>query len=155
MKTHILAAAALLAACGIPGAMAAPAPAEPGKMVYAPSVTGGKHALPFVDEPAASLAAHAADNGVAGAIVEAINADPSMKYSKVSVLPEEGGVTLVGVTVSDAQRKRALELAIQHAGEGKVANAIQSEELIVMPADTTAARTAAPAGDGTAPASQG
>ena len=48
MKTHILAAAALLAACGIPGAMAAPAPAEPGKMVYAPSVTGGKHALPFV-----------------------------------------------------------------------------------------------------------
>lgn len=136
MKLRSLAAATAIAACGATFALAVSAPAEPDTLVYAPSVIGGKHPLPYVEAPPASLQSHAPDNGTAGAIVEAINADPSMKYAKLTVLPDEGGVTLTGVTITDAQRKRAVELATQHAGEGKVGSAIQSEELVITPIDT-------------------
>jgi osmotically-inducible protein OsmY len=63
-------------------------------------------------------------------IVDALNADESLKASKIVVVPDKDVVTLVGVTVSHAQRQRAAQIASQHAGEGKVVNALTSQQYV-------------------------
>ena len=67
-------------------------------------------------------------------IIDALNAEPSLKSSKITVAPDADVVYLTGVTISDAQRKKAMEIASQFAGEGKVANAITTEQVVITPA---------------------
>jgi len=67
-------------------------------------------------------------------IVDALNAEASLKASKITVAPDQDVIYLTGVTISDAQRKRAMEIATQLAGEGKVANAITTEQVVITTA---------------------
>jgi BON domain len=83
----------------------------------------------FVQEPVATTSR---DDAVANAIAQELNADPSLKQSKITVQPVEEGIMLTGVTPSYAQMRRAGEIAKAHAGEGQVANVIQSEELLIQ-----------------------
>ena len=62
----------------------------------------------------------------------ALNAEPSLKSAKITVSPDEEVVYLTGVTVTDAQRQKAMEIAKQFAGEGKVANAITTEQVVMQ-----------------------
>jgi hypothetical protein len=101
-----------------------------------PASQGSAVSLPqppanLVSEPVASASrTEGADADLAKAIVDALIADSSMKHSKITVQPGDGGViTLTGVTLTRAQAKRAAEIATAHAGEGKVSNAIQAEEV--------------------------
>ena len=64
-------------------------------------------------------------------IVDALNADASLKASKIVVVPDNDVITLVGVTVSDAQRKRAVEIAGSHAADAKIASALTTQQLVV------------------------
>ena len=113
-----------------PGAPAqAPAATAPAPAAPAPS----KSAQAYVEEPVASVSRDSGPNAdAANAIMQALNADPSMKPSKITVQAEESGILLTGVTSTNAQRERALQMATQHAGEGKVSNALTSEELVVI-----------------------
>src|SRR6187455_1509314 len=100
--------------------------------VYAPTVLGSRNPVPYVNEPIASES-----TGVAGPsqtlepIVQALNAEASLKGSKLTVAPDGEMITLTGVTVTREQMKRAVEIVTSQAGEGKVANAIQTDELFV------------------------
>ena len=64
-------------------------------------------------------------------IVDALNADTSLKASKIVVVPDQDVITLIGVTVSDAQRQRAAEIASSQAGEAKVVNALTTQQLVI------------------------
>ena len=89
----------------------------------------------LVAEPTASASVTEGPNAErVKPIVDALNAEPSLKASKITVAPDEDVVYLTGVTVSDAQRKRATEIATQFAGEGKVANAITTEQVVITTA---------------------
>ena len=87
----------------------------------------------LVEEPTAS--AFRTDNAPEAErvkpIVDALNADASLKASKIVVVPDQEVITLVGVTVSDAQRKRAMEIAASQAGGAKVANALTTQQLVI------------------------
>jgi hypothetical protein len=87
----------------------------------------------LVEEPVAS--AFRTDNGPEAErvkpIVDALNADTSLKASKISVVPEKDLITLVGVTVSEAQRKRAIEIAGSLAGDAKIASALTTQQLVL------------------------
>ena len=98
------------------------------------------HAEAYVSEAVASLATGTADADAQrmNAIVEALNADTSLKGSKLTVTPDGEVVYLTGVTVNRAQMARAVQIAGAQAGEGKVANAITSEELQIVVAPTPA-----------------
>ena len=91
------------------------------------------HAVPamqFVPEPTASSSkTQGPDAERAKAIVDALNADASLKDSKITVQPtEDDTITLSGATMTRAQAKRAGEIAAAQAGEGKVINAIRDSE---------------------------
>lgn len=58
-------------------------------------------------------------------IVATLNADPSLRGSKITVQPDNGGITLSGATETPEQAQHAMEIANQVAGEGKVINAIR------------------------------
>lgn len=91
----------------------------------------------FVDEPIASASKE--DDG-AKAIVEALNADASLKDSKITVQPmDDGAILLTGSSMTRAQAKRAGEVAAGKAGEGKVVNVIRDSEAYVMEAPAPAA----------------
>jgi len=87
----------------------------------------------LIDEPIAS--AFRTDNAPEAErvkpIVDALNADASLKASKIVVVPDKDVITLVGVTVSDAQRRRAVEIAGSHAADAKVASALTTQQLVV------------------------
>ena len=87
----------------------------------------------LVEEPNAS--AFVTDNAPEAErvkpIVDALNADTSLKASKIVVVPDQDVITLIGVTVSDAQRKRATEIASTQAGEAKVVNALTTQQLVI------------------------
>jgi hypothetical protein len=132
--------AALIAALAVPVAYAQnpaaspeatpPAAATPTTQPATTPVPKGPENL--VAEPTASASlAEGPDAERVKPIVEALNAEPSLKASKITVATDQDVVFLTGVTLSDAQRKRAMEIATQFAGEGKVANAITTEQLIV------------------------
>lgn len=93
---------------------------------------------PKVDEPVASIATGARGPHVeaANAIVQALAADPQLKQSKVTVTPEENTILLTGVTPTLAQMGRISQIAAQHAGQGKVINGINTEEVFIEPNPT-------------------
>ena len=101
-------------------------------------------ATAYVDEPIASLATGAQANERTNAVVQALNADASLKGSKLTVAPDgDDLVYLTGVTVTRDQMKRAMELA--GSGEGKAVNAITSEQLVIasnVPPQVTASESA-------------
>lgn len=85
-------------------------------------------ALPttFVQEPIASASKQ---EDRADAIVQAMNADASLKGSKITVQPgDDGSILLTGATMSANQVKHAGDIATQQAGEGKVINTILPSE---------------------------
>ncbi len=83
----------------------------------------------LVDEPVASVSRA---DAVADAIAQELNADASMKHSKVTVQPDEsGGILLTGSTLTDAQARQAIKVATTHAGQGKVASGILSSEIVL------------------------
>jgi hypothetical protein len=86
----------------------------------------------YVDEPIASLAAGSQASERGNAIVQALNSEPALKGSKITLTQEgEDLVFLTGVTVTRDQMKRAMDIAGSQAGQGKVANAMTTEELVV------------------------
>jgi osmotically-inducible protein OsmY len=83
----------------------------------------------LANQPVASVSRA---DATADAIVQALIAEDSMKGSKITVQPHDGGhIVLTGVTPTRAQVRTALEIATEHAGQGKVANALTTEELYV------------------------
>ena len=116
---HAIAAAAAIAGT-VPAALAQDAAPVPKPL---PNV---------VAEPTASAPrSDGADSERVKPIVDALNAEASLKGAKMTVVPEADGVTLRGVTLTDAQRKRAIEIATAQAGEGKVSNALQTEQVVI------------------------
>jgi hypothetical protein len=93
------------------------------------SQAGSKPLANFVDEPVASVSR--ADD-LANAVAQALSADASLKNSKITVQPDEGGVILLtGATLTDAQRRKAAQIATTQAGEGKVVNALMTDEIVL------------------------
>ena len=86
-------------------------------------------AVPYTPEPIASPVKRVGTStDVEAAIVEALNADPSLKGAKITVAAEKEAVLLTGVSMTKAQRKKAMEIASATAGEGNVVNAILATE---------------------------
>ena len=80
-------------------------------------------------EPVASVSR---SDPTADAIAQALVADASLQGSKITVQPDDGGVILLtGVTPTWAQMRKAVDVATRQAGQGKVVNAIATEEVFV------------------------
>ena len=142
IRTPLL-VAAVMSALAAPLAGAQTSQKSGDGYVYAPTTLGSRNPQAFVGEPVASAASGAeADAQRLNPIVEALNADASLKGSKLTVVPDGETLVVTGVTVTRDQMKRAVEIATTGAGEGKVANAIQTEELVINPVD---ANTTTPA----------
>jgi hypothetical protein len=87
-------------------------------------------ALPFVNEPAASTYVKEGDDAdLANRVVQALNADPSLKNSKITVQPEKGNVLLTGSVATTEQARLATALANGQVGNGTVVNAIQPDQI--------------------------
>lgn len=87
----------------------------------------------LVSEPVASVSR---DDPVAGTIAQALNAEPALKNSKITVTADEGGVILLtGATMSEAQKLRATQIARSHAGEDKVVNTLAHDENVIWVPD--------------------
>lgn len=85
--------------------------------------------MAFVKEPVASASTtQGAEAQLVASIVQALNADPALQNSKIAVVPAEGTVVLSGVTLTQAQKKEALQVATSQAGETKVVDAMQSDD---------------------------
>ena len=85
--------------------------------------------LNIVPEPTASLSRNDGPGADFGKqLVDQINADTSLKGSKITVLPEEGAVTLVGTTRTHAQAQQIAQMAAEKVGVAKVTNAIRDSE---------------------------
>lgn len=108
------------------------------------SATAGDPPVTYVSEPIASIGVGARGPNVemANAIVQALAADPSLKQSKLTVLPEEEGVLITGVTPTLKQMAHISNVASQHANGGKVVNIVVTEEMWLEPVGvgTTARR---------------
>ena len=143
MKTRIayaIAAALAAGATSLAFAQAAPHPTEatladfvaaeptsatPVTPAWTPSTPLAPSDLTFVQEPVASLSrTEGADAEIAKAIADALNAEPTMKNSKITVQPDNGTFTLTGVVPTREQVKKAGEIAQQLAGDGVVIHAI-------------------------------
>jgi osmotically-inducible protein OsmY len=90
--------------------------------------------VPIIEEPAAStLGGASKDQELANDLVQALNADASLKGSKMTVQPEngdqQGTVWITGVAKSEDQLKRVSEIAAAHAGGMGIANLVQVEHL--------------------------
>lgn len=112
-------AAALLAAGGM--SLAA---AQTGKDVNpAPPVH-------FAQEPIATASTtQGAEGQMVASIVQALNADAALKHSKIAVQPVEGKIVMTGVTLTQAQKKEAIRVAASQAGETKIVDAMQSDDV--------------------------
>ncbi len=114
MKPHLAAFCAALALAGAPFCLAAENP------VTAPR---------FVEEPIASAGTlQGPDAALAASIVKALNGDASLRESKIAVLGEDGKVILSGATETIEQRKAAVRIAEDEAGQGNVVNALQATD---------------------------
>ena len=102
--------AALLVAGAMPFAQAAQAPAG------------------LVDEPVASVSR---SDERADAIAAALNADASLKASKITVQADEANILLTGSALTELQRLQASKIATSLAGEGKVVNTISTDENVI------------------------
>ena len=124
---------ALLFAASVTPALAQTSQKSGDSYVYAPTILGSRNPQPYVAEPTASLATGAqGDTERLNAIVQALNAEASLKGSKLTIAPDGEALLVTGVTVTRDQMKRAVEIAASQAGEGKVVNAIQTEELVIV-----------------------
>jgi hypothetical protein len=86
--------------------------------------------MTYVSEPTASASKTDGADGVLGnALVEALNADSSLKGCKLTVEPEDGKVTITGVTMTEAQKKRAVGIAEAKVGAGNVIDAIRNSDV--------------------------
>lgn len=111
MKMHLAGIAGLLAAAGL-------------SLAYAQA--------PAHDLAAEPVASVSRPDDTANAIAQALSADPELKGSKITVQPDENGtVLLTGVTRTWAQMRKAVSVATGRVGEGKVANAITTEEVFI------------------------
>lgn len=118
---------ALLAA-GAAGIAIAQAPAAPADASPPPA---NASRVAYVDEPVASTAGGASPHAaIANTIAQALNAEPSLKGSKLSVVAEENGVLLTGVTPTVVQMAKAVNIASQQAG-APVAHSISTEEVFI------------------------
>ena len=126
MKTrisHAIAAALAAGATSLAFAQAAPQSTE--TPAWTPRTEVAPSNLTFVQEPVASLSRNeGADAEIAKSIADALNAEPTMKNSKITVQPDNGTFTLTGVVPTREQVKKAGEIAKQMAGDGNVVNAI-------------------------------
>ena len=158
MKSRASPALALLIAAGVAVPAFAQTSMKSGDTyVYAPTVLGSRNPVPFVNEPIASSSASVAGpSQTMEPIVQALNAEASLKGSKLTVVPDGETIVLTGVTVTHDQMKRAVEIVTSQVGEGKVANAIQTEELVVASAPPAAppAPEASPPAPEAAPATE-
>ena len=111
--------AALLASSAAPLAFAQDPPVSP----PAPKPV-------YVQEPIASDMGSGPNAEVAKAVAQALNADASLKQSKLSVVAEERGVLVTGVTPTLKQMARAMQIA-QQAGGDSVNAVIHTEELFI------------------------
>lgn len=86
-----------------------------------------------VEEPVASVASGIPAERVQAAqgLVEALNADASLKGSKLTVVPEENGVLITGVTPSLRQMAQVVNTATQQSGGTDVKHAISTEEVVI------------------------
>jgi osmotically-inducible protein OsmY len=84
----------------------------------------------FSDQPIASQAnANNADAAQAGAIVQALNNEPSLKDSKIAVRVEDGSALLTGAALTKAQSQKAREIAVATIGDAsKVTSIIRDDE---------------------------
>ena len=120
----------------------APAPAEPGP-------------LNLVNEPTASLSSdHAPGADVGKQLVDQINADEKLKGSKITVVPEEGAVTLVGTTQTRAQAQQVAQMAAEKVGADKVVNAIRASEIYIEVAPPPQQQAQSDTGDALGQSSQ-
>jgi len=86
--------------------------------------------VPFVSEPVASAIktdGEGADK--MNAIVQALNADPSLKNSKITVQMDNDVVLLTGAAMTAQQVKQATELARSSADNAMVVNTIQPDHI--------------------------
>lgn len=120
MKPHhaslLIAAVAGLAFVAVPRAVAA-----------APNIPH----VQFADQAVASQAnANNADAAQAGAIVQALNNEPALKDSKITVSVENGSALLTGAALTKAQSQKAREIAVATmGGDGsKVTSIILNDE---------------------------
>ena len=81
-----------------------------------------------VEEPAASVSR---PDELANAIAQAINADASLKGSKITVQPDDNSILLTGSTSTEAQKLRAGKIAAAHAGTLPVVNTTASSEVVI------------------------
>jgi len=99
-----------------------------------PSSALGAESKPvFVDQPVASIATGAAGPNIqhAQTVADALNAEPLMKGSKLTVVPDEKGLFLTGVTGTAQQMAKAVTIATHHGGGGPVASNISTEQVIL------------------------
>ena len=88
--------------------------------------------VPVIDEPAAStLGGASKDQELANQLVQAINAEASLKGSKITVQPEngdnQGTVWITGVAKNQDAVQRVSDIVAANAGGMKVANVVQVE----------------------------
>lgn len=124
---HPRALAALVIASAVPLAWAqnAPPTADFGPRPPAPVEAT---TAPAGDRVASPWKAEGADE-LTTAIVQELAADASLRGAKITVASDGGTVVLTGVAPRREQARRAYEIALARAGEGKVVNAIQVEEV--------------------------
>jgi hypothetical protein len=86
--------------------------------------------MTYVAEPTASASkTEGADGELGKALVDEMNADASLKGSKITVQPEDGKITLSGVTVTQDQAKKAGQIAAAKVGVENVTNAIRNSDV--------------------------
>ena len=131
-----VAGALLAGAAAVVVAQQQPAPTIPNTLAptsgSAPRLSG--EAQPsYVGEPVASVAAGLPADRVQAVnpLVEALNGDASLKGSKLTVVPEENGVLITGVTPSLRQMAQIVNTANQQAGGLRVVHAISTEEVVI------------------------
>ena len=108
-----------------PAPTAEPASTPEAPRAWTPSQPPAPSTLTFVQEPVASASRNdGAEAEMVKSILDALNAEPTMKNSKITVQPDNGTITLTGVAPSREQVKKAGEIAKQMAGQAIVVNAI-------------------------------
>ena len=126
MKSHLIHAIAgtlALVASSIAGAQQF-GPLPPSEQQPAVAVQ------PSGTDPTASASRIDGPNGeLADRIVKEINADAAMAGAKVTVAPDAESITLTGVAKTREQARKAYDTAMGIAGELRVINAIQAENI--------------------------
>ena len=92
---------------------------------WTPSQPPAASTLTFVQEPVASASrTDGAEAEMVKSILDALNAEPTLKNSKITVQPDNGTITLTGVVPTREAVKKAGEIAKQLGGQAIVINAI-------------------------------